>query len=113
MSGSGGRAAGGMSGGAGKGGSTGGGTLGAACDMPRTPSSTGNSGNFNTPNAVCYFVDEMFNTWACSNIGTRTVKVNGMASMCGGALPAKMDGGYYFEFSAGTPDYTSFFWFTS
>jgi hypothetical protein len=46
---------------------------------------------------------------------TAIVEVNGMRSMCGGSLPEKIDGGYYFEFGAamdGTT-YTSFYWYTS
>jgi hypothetical protein len=82
------------------------------CTNPREPAQAGNSGGFGTTDAVCYFVDEQFNAWACSNMGSRTVSVNGMMSMCGGALPARIDGGYYFEFSAGTPEYTSFYWYT-
>ncbi len=90
-----------------------------ACPSPRMPSmpgtTQGNSGSFDTTDAVCYFVQGTFNTWACSNIGGRTVTVNGTTVMCGGALPAQADGGYYFEFSASTDgtDYTSFYWYTS
>jgi hypothetical protein len=90
-----------------------------ACPSPRMPAmagaTQGNSGSFDTTDAVCYFVEGTFNNWACSNIGGRTVTVNGMPAMCGGPLPAKADGGYYFEFSASTnaTNYTSFYWYTS
>ena len=86
--------------------------------MPRDPATpgakNGDSGSFATADAVCYFVEGMFNAWNCSNLGGRTVTVNGTPTMCGGALPMPVDGGYYFEFSAspaGT-NYTSFYWYT-
>ena len=84
--------------------------------MPSMPGALqGNSGSFETTDAVCYFVQGTFNTWACSNIGGRTVTVNGAPVICGGPLPAQADGGYYFEFSASTDgtNYTSFYWYTS
>ena len=90
-----------------------------ACASPRTPSmpgaTQGNSGSFETTDAVCYFVEGTFNTWACSNIGGRTVTVNGTLVTCGGPLPAPADGGYYFQFSPSTDgtNYTSFYWYTS
>jgi hypothetical protein len=90
-----------------------------ACASPRMPAmagaTQGNSGSFDTTDSVCYFVTGTFNNWACSNIGGRTVTVNGMPAMCGGPLPAQADGGYYFEFSASTnaTNYTSFYWYTS
>jgi hypothetical protein len=50
--------------------------------------------------------------WECSNADGRTVTVNGTSAMCGDwPLPAQVDGGYYFAFSAGDKDYTSFYWF--
>jgi hypothetical protein len=81
------------------------------------PAQTANSGNFGTTQAVCYQVTGNFNAWRCSNIGTRMVSVNGMAASCGESsgtwpLPARIDGAYFFSFSAGTPDYTSFYWYT-
>jgi len=89
----------------------------AACPNPRDPAepgaTQGNSGSFMTKNAVCYFVEGTFNAWDCSNLGGRTVTVNGKAGACGAALPAKVDGGYYFDFtSSPDTDYTSFFWYT-
>jgi hypothetical protein len=81
--------------------------------MPGIPNGT--SGNFATTGAVCYRAIGGFNAWACNNLGTRTVSVNGVAVVCDGSngtwpLPALVEGYYYFEFSAGTPDYTSFYW---
>jgi hypothetical protein len=94
-------------------------TSSVACDNPRMPAmpgtASGNSGSFETAGAVCYFVTGTFNHWACSNPGGRTVTINGMPSMCGGALPAPVDGGYYFDFGASSDgtNYTSFYWYTS
>jgi hypothetical protein len=94
------------------------GTTGA-CPNPRMPAqpgaTQGNSGSFDTTEAVCFFVEGTFNTWNCSNLGGRTLDVNGAPTMCGGALPEKIDGGYYFEFGASTngTNYTSFYWYTS
>lgn len=91
----------------------------ATCPAPRMPeqpgAAQGNSGSFDTTEAVCYFVEGTFNTWNCSNIAGRTVTINGMPSMCGGSLPDKIDGGYYFEFGAASDgtNYTSFYWYTS
>jgi hypothetical protein len=94
-------------------------TSSVACADPRMPAMpgavSGNSGSFGTAAAVCYFVTGTFNTWACSNLAGRTVSVNGMPAMCGGKLPAPVDGGYYFEFGASSDgtNYTSFYWYTS
>jgi len=96
-----------------------GGGAAVACPDPRMPlqpgALQGNSGSFETTEAVCYFVEGTFNNWSCSNPGGRTVTINGKPSMCGGALPEKADGGYYFEFGASTDgtNYTSFYWYTS
>jgi hypothetical protein len=61
------------------------------------------------------FRDDWSRLLPCNNLGTRTVSVNGVAVVCDGSngtwpLPALVEGYYYFEFSAGTPDYTSFYW---
>ena len=78
-----------------------------------TGTGSGNSGNFGTAAAVCYQVTDMFNQWRCSNLGTRTISVNGTTVACAAwPLPARINGSYYFEFSAGTPDFTSFYWYT-
>ena len=79
--------------------------------MPQSP---GYSGSFETTAAVCYRITADFNAWMCNNIGTRTVRVNGVAVLCNPygtrPLPARVNGAYYFEFSAGEPPYTSFDW---
>jgi hypothetical protein len=99
-------------------GGSGGATVWMPCPSPREPEQqgtlNGNSGSFGTTQAVCYRVTANFNAWACNNIGTHTVRVNGVGVMCTNQgtwpLPARVDGAYYFEFSAGMPDYTSFYW---
>jgi hypothetical protein len=91
----------------------------AACPDPRAPATSGaaqgDSGSFGTLEAVCYFVEGTFNSWNCSNLGGRTISVNGTPMpLCGGPLPEKVDGGYYFEFGASASiEYTSFYWYTS
>jgi hypothetical protein len=100
-------------------GRSGGSALSAACMDPKAPEMAGDaqgmSGSFGTVMGVCYFVEGTFNNWNCSNLGGRTVTINGMPATCGAALPAKLDGGYYFDFGASTSgtDYTSFYWYTS
>lgn len=86
------------------------------CTDPQEPDSAGNSGNFGTTDAICYFVpgDQITQGWGCSNTEGRTVTVNGEPSQCGGmlaALPDQMDGGYYFAFSAGSNNFASFYWY--
>jgi|GEM_PF-416641 len=69
----------------------------------------GNSGNFNTTEAVCFTVGTRINGWGCSNMQGRTVTVNGAAVTCGQAsLPGAAP--YTFEFSAGTYPWASFYW---
>jgi len=99
---------------AGKGGSAGA-MSGATCANPRI-GQAGFSGSFGTTAAVCYFVDMLGNlAWGCSNLGNRTVSVNGgePSLTCAFTLPPRVDGGYYFAFSAGSIDYTSFFWYVN
>jgi hypothetical protein len=69
------------------------------CPTPREPATSGaaqgDSGSFGTLEAVCYFVQAPMPT-------------------CGGPLPEKVDGGYYFDFGPSMSiDYTSFYWYTS
>ncbi len=81
------------------------------CANPRAPQSPGVSGTLNTTNAVCFFIDETINGWGCSSFGARTVSANGTRMTCGQVpMPAKVDGGYYFEVSEGEPSYASFYW---
>jgi hypothetical protein len=50
--------------------------------------------------------------WGCSNFTGRTVKVNGVELACGKTpMPAKVNGYYVFEISAGTNSSSSIFWY--
>jgi hypothetical protein len=80
------------------------------------PAQSSNSGTFGTTGAVCYEVTATFNAWRCSNMGGRTVTVNGAPATCDMSsgtwpLPARINGSYFFAFSAGSIDYTSFYWY--
>jgi hypothetical protein len=84
--------------------------------MPPMSGGSGNSGSFGTTEALCFRVTDDFTAWGCMNLGNRTVRVNGVAVTCAATtatwpLPARVDGAYYFEFSAGTADDTSFYWY--
>jgi hypothetical protein len=70
------------------------------------------SGSLGTTQAVWFVVEDAVNGWQASELGSRTVRVNGEVVAPGGALPLRAaDGRYYFEFSAGTPTWTSWnFW---
>jgi hypothetical protein len=90
--------------------------MGDPCANPRLPAEPGHSGNFNTPDAVCYLVTESFNVWRCNNIGARTITVNGTSVQCDASyatwpLPPPINGGYYFLFGPGV-SFTSFDWWT-
>jgi hypothetical protein len=77
--------------------------------MPAMP---GLSGNFGTTGAVCYFVEGVIDGWGCANETGRTVTVNGVGVNCAQMpLPAPLDGGHYFAFSAGMYDYAAFYWY--
>ena len=70
----------------------------------------GNTGNFETTGAVCYKVSSNIAGWGCSNMTGRTLLVNDQAVTCGGTLPAKVNGAYYFEVSAGEYPWASIYW---
>jgi hypothetical protein len=57
-------------------------------------------------------VEDTISGWQTSELGSRTIRVNGEAVTPGGALPPRTaDGHYYFEFTAGSPTWTSWsFW---
>ena len=79
---------------------------------PATDLSGGSSGPFNTADAVCMRVTSAISGWGCSNFDGRSVKVNGIELTCGQTpLPDPIAGAYYFEISAGTFAYASFYWF--
>jgi hypothetical protein len=66
------------------------------------------SGNLGT-GATCHQTTANLVGGNCSNISSRTLKVNGTTMSCNGwALPAKVNGGYCIQVTAGTPSYTSF-----
>jgi hypothetical protein len=65
---------------------------------------TGGSVVTNTTNAFCFVTcDGMEWGWGCSSFNEtdRPVKVNGVSVICGGQLPAKKSGYYYFEIGPG------------
>jgi hypothetical protein len=66
------------------------------------------SGNLGT-GATCHQTTANLTGGNCSNIGSRTLKVNNTTMSCSNwALPAKRNGGYCIQVTAGTPNYTSF-----
>ncbi len=91
------------SGGTSSGGTSSGGTSGCKAV------SGGQSGNFNTTDAICFTVTGTVNGWGCSNTTGRTVTVNGTAVTCG-QLPLPGSSPYTFAFSAGQVTWSSFYW---
>lgn len=73
---------------------------------------SGQSGNFNTTDAVCLRTSATIAGWGCSNFDGRTVAVNNVAVSCGEMpLPAKWsDGYYYFSVSAGSYPWASLYY---
>jgi hypothetical protein len=72
----------------------------------------GTSGVLGTTGPVCLRVSGAISGWGCSNFDGRTIKINGETVTCGQLpLPAEIDGGYYFDNSAGQFEYASFYWF--
>ena len=84
-------------------------------DEPCTPSGTytgGKTGEFGTKNAFCFRTPDNITGWGCSNLTGRTLKVNGVAETCAALpLPAKINGYYYFDVTAGDVDYASIYWY--
>jgi len=101
----------GRAGASGAAGADGTGPCAGLCDMPieiKTASFT--SGNVGTA-AACYETTVSIMGGNCSNVpAPRTFTINGKAQSCASnfTLPAKVNGGYCFEFSAGTPEYSAF-----
>ncbi|HQF56474.1 MAG TPA: C25 family cysteine peptidase [Fibrobacteria bacterium] len=85
-------------------------TPGLAEPCSPATSVTNNTGNFNTTGKACYKTTQNISGWGCSSFDGRTVKVNGVRVSCGGALPAKTNGAYYFDVSAGTYSWASIYW---
>jgi len=67
------------------------------------------SGSLGTA-ATCHETLASLQGVSCANLSSRTFSVNGAAVDCSSAvsLNAKRNGGYCFQVSAGTPDYSSF-----
>jgi hypothetical protein len=115
FTGGGGRATGGTTGSAGSrgtAGSTGTGPCAGLCDSPtKFTTESYSSGNVGT-GAACFETTASIMGGNCSNVtAPRTFSVNGKEETCGQnwpSLPAKIDGGYCFQFTAGTPDYSAF-----
>jgi len=77
-----------------------------------TGTGSGNTGNFGTTGAFCFRTPDNIAAWGCSNFGGRTLKVNGVVKACGDLpLPAKVNGYYYFDCTAGTYNYASIYWY--
>jgi hypothetical protein len=71
------------------------------CDNPITFS--GNTGNFNTTEAVCYRTSNTINGWGCYNFDGRDLTVSGWELTCGDMpLHTADDGYFYFSISDGT-----------
>jgi hypothetical protein len=73
----------------------------------------------NTVDAYCFVTCDNILYWGCSSFNSsdgsieqdRTVKVNGIATKCGGALPSQRPGGYYyFELGPGGHVWDSIWW---
>jgi Bacterial Ig domain len=66
------------------------------------------SGSLGT-GATCHETTASLAGGNCSNMGSRTLKVNNTTMSCSGwSLPAKRNGGYCIQATAGTPDYAAF-----
>jgi hypothetical protein len=65
------------------------------------------SGDIGT-GAVCFDISGTMLGWQVSNLGTRTLTVNGMPAPTAPAVPPAVDGHRVFAFGAGMPEYTSF-----
>ncbi len=65
------------------------------------------SGDIGT-GAVCFDISGTMMGWQVSNLGTRTLTVNGMAAPTAPAVPPAVDGHRVFAFGAGMPEFTSF-----
>jgi hypothetical protein len=111
LRGGGGRATGGITGAAGSRG-MGTGPCAGLCDSATNfTTESYSSGNVGT-GAACFETTANIRGGNCNNVtAPRTFSVNGKVETCGQnwpSLPAKIDGGYCFQFTAGTPDYSAF-----
>jgi hypothetical protein len=71
-----------------------------------------NSGPFNTTGERWFVVTTNINGWQASEIQGRTIRVNGVVVTAGQMpLPPAVNGSYYFQFTAGTNNWSSWsFW---
>jgi hypothetical protein len=94
---------------------TGGLTGSGGGDEPCSPAKTitgGKTSDFGTKDAFCFKTPDNITGWGCANFTGRTLKVNGVTETCGALpLPAKINGYYYFDASAGSVDYSSIYWY--
>lgn len=72
-------------------------TCDAGCDAVRTT-----AGTLNTTEPVCYMITDDIKGWTAWNIQGRVIEVNNVVVNQGDPLPPKINGKYYFGFSAGT-----------
>ena len=82
------------------------------CDSPtKFTTESYSSGNVGTGTA-CFETTVTILGGNCSNVtAPRTFSVNGKVETCGQnwpSLPTKIDGGYCFQFTAGSPDFSAF-----
>lgn len=68
------------------------------------------SGIFDTTGPVCKRTAQDISGWTCQSFAGRTIEVNNVPVTCGGTLPPKYNGYYYFDISAGAHSYASFNW---
>jgi len=79
---------------------------------PAKEITSNNTGNFGTKSALCFRTKSTISGWGCSNLDGRTIKVNNVIVNCGAMpLPAKVNGYYYFDVSAGSYEYASIYWY--
>jgi hypothetical protein len=106
----------GMGGVVGAGGDTGidGGGGDEPCSPAKTITGTGSAttGNFETAGEFCFRTPDNIAGWNCSSFDGRTLKVNNVTETCGTLpLPAKINGYYYFDASAGSFPYAAIYWY--
>jgi hypothetical protein len=93
-------------------GSTGTGPCAGLCDSPTMFTKASYSSGSVGTGVACFETTASIQGGNCSNVtAPRTFSVNGKVETCGQnwpSLPAKIDGGYCFEFTAGSPDFSAF-----
>jgi fibronectin type 3 domain-containing protein len=75
-------------------------------------SSAINAVTFNTVGSYCFVTcyDFAAGSWQCSNLDGRTININGSTVACAAAPPAKSNGAYTFNVSAGTYSFAYINW---